>query len=102
VITTGGPDWSYRSGGYNNFTMSELLRPLQQTAYLCGMTWLPPFIVHGVLGGDYGPIKATTDEQLAGFASRLREFVLGVDLAKAHSLEPVGTQHEFRARGTTG
>jgi len=102
VITTGGPDWSYRSGGYNNFTMSELLRPLQQTAYLCGMTWLPPFIVHGVLGGDYGPIKATTDQQLADLAARLREFVLGVDLATAHGLEPVGTQHEFRARGIAG
>ncbi|MBM4132110.1 NAD(P)H oxidoreductase [bacterium] len=102
VITTGGPDWSYRSGGYNNFTMSELLRPLQQTAYLCGMTWLPPLIVHGVLDGDYGPIKATTDQQLADLAARLREFVLGVDLATAHSLAPVGTQHEFRARGIAG
>ena len=25
----------------------ELLSPFDQTAYLCKMTWLPPFAVHG-------------------------------------------------------
>jgi glutathione-regulated potassium-efflux system ancillary protein KefG len=25
----------------------ELLTPFYQTAYLCKMTWLPPFAVHG-------------------------------------------------------
>jgi glutathione-regulated potassium-efflux system ancillary protein KefG len=99
VVTTGGPDWSYQAGGYNNFTMSELLRPLQQTAYLCGMRWLSPFVVHGVLGGDYGPIKATTDTQLAELAHRLRAFVAEVDLAAGHSLEPVAAVHELKARG---
>ena len=98
VITTGGPEWSYRAGGYNNFTMSELLRPLQQTCYLCGMRWLSPFVVHAVLGGDYGPIKAVTDAELAGLATKLGQYVAGLDLNESHGLEPVATVHEIKAR----
>jgi hypothetical protein len=33
--------------GYNHFTIRELLRPLEQTAMLCGMTYLPPFALFG-------------------------------------------------------
>ena len=48
VTTTGGPGESYRPGGYNRFTMSDLLRPLDATAHLCGMTLAEPYVVHGV------------------------------------------------------
>jgi glutathione-regulated potassium-efflux system ancillary protein KefG len=47
AISAGGSDATYQPDGYNRFTMSELLRPLEQTAALCGMRWLPPFVVHG-------------------------------------------------------
>jgi glutathione-regulated potassium-efflux system ancillary protein KefG len=47
AITTGGGEAAYAKGGYNRFTMRELLAPLEQTAVLCGMEYLPPFIVHG-------------------------------------------------------
>ena len=33
-------------GGYNRFTMRELLAPCDQTAHLCGMRFLAPFVVH--------------------------------------------------------
>lgn len=98
VVTTGGPDWSYRSGGYNNYTMSELLRPLQQTAYLCGMHWLPPFVVHGVLPGDYEDIKATDAAALAAKVAELRAFVTAPDLLRRRSLEPVASPHTLAAR----
>lgn len=49
VITTGGGAQAYTPEGHNRFTMAELLRPFEQTAALCGMTWLPPFIVHGTV-----------------------------------------------------
>jgi glutathione-regulated potassium-efflux system ancillary protein KefG len=49
AITTGGADDAYRHDGYNRFTMRELLSPLDQTAHLCGMTYLAPFVVHGAL-----------------------------------------------------
>ena len=49
AITTGGGDHAYTRAGLNHFTMRELLAPFEQTALLCGMTWLPPFIVHGTV-----------------------------------------------------
>lgn len=47
VITTGGSRISYGREGFNRFSMRELLAPLEQTARLCGMRYLPPFVVHG-------------------------------------------------------
>ena len=49
AISTGGPGESYQAGGYNNYSMSELLKPLQQTAILIGTKYLPPFIFHGTV-----------------------------------------------------
>ena len=47
VISTGGPMESYQPEGFNQFTIRELLRPFEQTARLCGMEYLEPFVVHG-------------------------------------------------------
>ena len=49
AISTGGPSSAYQRGGYNYFTVRELLAPFEQTVRLCGMTYLPPFVVPGVL-----------------------------------------------------
>ena len=49
AITTGGPETAYKKGGYNRFTIRELLAPWDQTAHLCGMRFLAPFAVHGSL-----------------------------------------------------
>ena len=49
AISTGGPSSAYQRGGHNHFTIRELLAPFEQTARLCGMTYLPPFVVPGVL-----------------------------------------------------
>jgi glutathione-regulated potassium-efflux system ancillary protein KefG len=49
AISTGGPSSAYQRSGYNYFTVRELLAPFEQTARLCGMTYLPPFVVPGVL-----------------------------------------------------
>ena len=97
VITTGGPEWSYRSGGYNNFSMSELLRPFQATATLCGMRWHTPFVVHSVLPADYGEIKAAGDDQLVGQADALKEMVAALDLNERHSLESLAPPHFLSA-----
>ena len=49
ALTTGGPETAYRVGGYNRFTVRQLLAPWEQTAHLCGMRYLPPFVVHAAL-----------------------------------------------------
>jgi glutathione-regulated potassium-efflux system ancillary protein KefG len=50
AITTGGPEQAYRSGGYNRFTLRQLLAPFDQTAFLCRMHYLAPFAVHSAMG----------------------------------------------------
>lgn len=47
AITSGGAEAAYQADGFHGFTLGEFLRPLQRTATLCGMTWLPPFAVQG-------------------------------------------------------
>lgn len=47
AITAGGSEDAYRDGGSNRFTMRELLRPVDQSADICGMTYLAPFVIHG-------------------------------------------------------
>lgn len=71
AISTGGPADSYMAGGFNTFSMSELLKPLQQTANLIGMKFLPPFVRHGA-------VRATPEELAAG-----------ADAYAAHALDPL-------------
>ena len=47
--TIGGPAEAYKDGGYNNFTINELLKPLQQTANLSGMQFNAPIISHSMI-----------------------------------------------------
>ncbi len=62
AITTGGREVAYAADGHNRFTIRELLRPLEQTARLCGMEFLPPFGVHGTLGMRTDEIQVHADE----------------------------------------
>lgn len=43
ALSAGGAEKAYHADGYNHFTIRELLQPLEQTASLCGMHYLPPF-----------------------------------------------------------
>jgi glutathione-regulated potassium-efflux system ancillary protein KefG len=47
IISTGGGEAAYCEAGYNRFTVRELLAPVEQTARLCRMRFLPPFVVFG-------------------------------------------------------
>ena len=47
VITCGGPKEVYTPQGRNRFTVNEFLLPFNQTAHLCHMIYMPPFIVYG-------------------------------------------------------
>lgn len=43
ALTAGGAATAYCEQGYNHFTIRQLLTPIEQTANLCGMVYLPPF-----------------------------------------------------------
>ena len=47
VLTTGGQREAYDPKGHNNFTIRQLLAPVEQTANLCKMIYLPPYVIHG-------------------------------------------------------
>lgn len=80
VTTAGGSEDAYRSGGFNNYTMSELLRPFQQTAALCGMVWHPPFVVHSILPAGISGYKSLTDDELARRVGEYENYLNGVEI----------------------
>ena len=47
AITAGGPQMAYQEERFHKHTLNQLLSPLKQTATLCKMLPLPPFVVHG-------------------------------------------------------
>jgi glutathione-regulated potassium-efflux system ancillary protein KefG len=70
VISTGGGDQAYRREGNNRFTIREFLAPFEQTARLCGMEYLPPFVVQGVY--------QLSKEAIAGHAEHYRQTLLAL------------------------
>ena len=47
ALTAGGGEEAYAASGSNRFTIRQLLAHIEQTARLCGMLYLAPFVVHG-------------------------------------------------------
>jgi glutathione-regulated potassium-efflux system ancillary protein KefG len=88
AMTTGGPEGAYHRGGYNRFSIRELLAPWDQTAHLCGMQFLAPFVVHAALKiAD----KAGVAEHLASY----RRLLIGLrderlDVERAAEVESLG------------
>jgi glutathione-regulated potassium-efflux system ancillary protein KefG len=85
AITTGGPEAAYRRGGYNRFTIRELLAPWDQTAHLCGMRFLAPFAVHAAL-------RIAADDDVAQPRAAYRQLIEALrddrlDLDRAASVE---------------
>jgi len=68
AITTGGPKESYEPGGYNTFSVREFLRPWEQTANLCGMRYLAPFVVQNCL-------RIAGDQDMAACRNNYRELL---------------------------
>jgi glutathione-regulated potassium-efflux system ancillary protein KefG len=70
AVSTGAPETAYTAGGSNRFTMRQLLAPIEQTAGLCGMQFLPPFVVHGT--------HALTEEGIDRHAADYRRVLEGL------------------------
>lgn len=59
AISAGGSEKAYQCDGYNHFSIRELLRPIEQTATLCHMTYLPPFALFGArTAAEDGKVEA--------------------------------------------
>jgi glutathione-regulated potassium-efflux system ancillary protein KefG len=88
VISSGGAAEAYRAEGYNRFTIRQLLAPLEQTAYLCQMPYLPPFAVQGTF--------QLTEQEISAHASRyrklleaLRDETVDLEALRPHQLMPL-------------
>ncbi|MEZ4755420.1 MAG: NAD(P)H-dependent oxidoreductase [Flavobacteriales bacterium] len=72
VITTGGGPEAYTPEGFHGRTLAQFMAPLERTATLCGMTWLPPFAVQGTNRiGDAELVR--TAHQYAGLLDGLAD-----------------------------
>lgn len=47
MISCGGGPEAYTETGRNRYPVCEFLTPLEQTAHLCKMEYLPPFVMYG-------------------------------------------------------
>lgn len=62
VLSSGGPREVYHPTGRNRYTVGEFLRPFEQTARLCSMEWLQPFVVQGTHRLDDQGIATITSQ----------------------------------------
>lgn len=81
ALTTGGHAESYRRDGHARFTVAELLRPFEQMAYYCRMTYLPPFVTHAA--------RLANDAEIATAATRYRALL--ADIASGSPPPPFTT-----------
>ena len=74
--TVGGPEDAYRSGGYNNFPISDLLKPLQQMANLTGMRYNTPIVSHSMIyvPGVYNK-KEEVEQRAREHGARLADYI---------------------------
>lgn len=49
AVTAGGPQEAFCEDGYQNHSLATFLIPLQQTATLCGMRYMSPYVLHASL-----------------------------------------------------
>jgi glutathione-regulated potassium-efflux system ancillary protein KefG len=85
ALTAGGGASAYTHEGYNRFTVRQLLAPLEQTAHLCRMAFLPPYVVHGT--------HRMTEPEIAREAERYGELLalLHDDAIDLHDLDGADT-----------
>lgn len=86
ALSAGGDESQYQADGYNRFTICELTSPMQATANLCKLEWVPPFAVLGIHRGlpQDQVVKHSEDYRRAVIA--LRDDRLQLDKAKDYAL----------------
>ena len=52
AVTAGGPEQAYTADGYQNHALRTFLTPFQQTATLCKMKFLPPYVLYNSLNTE--------------------------------------------------
>ncbi|WP_067664641.1 NAD(P)H-dependent oxidoreductase [Ferrimonas marina] len=83
VVSAGGDASAYSKSGYNHFPVRELMRPLEMTANLCHMRYLPPFFLFAARkAADEGRLK-THIESVTKLIDQLHREPLDLDQLEA-------------------
>ena len=82
VISAGGREETYARDAMNRYTLAEFLAPVAQTARLCGIDYLPPFVVHGAHGLGSEEIAQAARDYRRLLVS-LRDGSIDLDAARA-------------------
>jgi putative NADPH-quinone reductase len=86
VVTTGGARDAYREEGSNHFRLRTLLSPLEQTASLCGMRFLPPLALFSAHDSLSDGRAETHVEAYAALLEALRDDRLDLEAAARREL----------------
>ncbi|KZN31657.1 NAD(P)H-dependent oxidoreductase [Pseudoalteromonas luteoviolacea] len=97
AISAGGKEEAYRTKGYNHFSVRELLQPLEQTADITGMLYLPPFAL-------FSSRSALSDGSLAQHIQRWKLLLenLHHDKIDANSVSSLITINELLDLSSSG
>ena len=89
IITTGGTSQAYTKESINRYTIREFLIPIEQTAKLCGMIYLPPYLIQGT--------HRLTEKEVDDYASKYIQLLkdLSEDKFKTEELIRFETINDF-------
>ncbi len=89
AISAGGSSEAYSPDGRNRYAIETLLSPFNQTAHLCAMAYLAPFIING--GRKIAP------EDLTARAEAYRDLIVGLRDDRIDPLKHLGTGYTLPA-----
>jgi glutathione-regulated potassium-efflux system ancillary protein KefG len=81
VVTTGGEREVYETGQQDTIDIRTLLSPLQRTAKVCGMTYVPPFVLFGALTANLDGRASQHLDAYRDLLEALRDDDLDIDAA---------------------
>ncbi|MCB1742872.1 MAG: NAD(P)H-dependent oxidoreductase [Gammaproteobacteria bacterium] len=87
AVTTAGPEEAYTHRGYQHYPLRTFLTPLEQTARLCKMRFLAPYVLHSSLNA---PSVGQVEPHVAGYVALLEAIRDGrYDLEAAEAMDVV-------------
>jgi glutathione-regulated potassium-efflux system ancillary protein KefG len=89
IVTTGGSSQAYTKESINKHTIREFLIPIEQTAKLCGMIYLPPYLIQGT--------HKFTEKEIENHANTYKHILkdLSIDKFKTNELIQYETLNDF-------
>lgn len=94
VTSTGAPAQAWHPQGYNRRPFADFLPPYEQIAALCGLRFLPPWVLHGAAQID----DATLDHHAQDYAHRLASHPAWPDLGALAPIPPSDVPDADRPR----